>query len=90
MEPNQFYYKYHNQTKIKCNLTYFAIYHFVKDREIRRKKNQNMQNKCTCTYILHNIYFMHNIDLIQQANLKSLRGLDDQILPIRSTIELYI
>lgn len=49
-----------------------------------------MQNKCTCTYILRNIYFMHNIDFIQQANLKSLRGLDDQILPIRSTIELYI
>lgn len=33
---------------------------------------------------------MHYIDFIQQANLKSLRGLDDQILPIRSAIELYI
>lgn len=32
MEPNQCYYIYHNQTKIKCNLTYFAIYNFVKDR----------------------------------------------------------
>lgn len=33
MEPNQCNYKYHNQTKIKCNLTYFAIYHFVKKIE---------------------------------------------------------
>lgn len=87
MEPNQCYYKYHNQTKIKCNLTYFAIYHFVKDREIRRKKTRTCKINAHA-HILHNIYFMHNIDFIQQANLKSLRGLDDQILPIRSTIEL--
>lgn len=26
--------------KIKFNLTYFSIYHFVKDREIGRKKTQ--------------------------------------------------
>lgn len=52
MEPNQCYYKYHNQTKIKCNLTYFAIYHFVKDREIERKKTR------TCKINAHNIFYI--------------------------------
>lgn len=59
MEPNQCYYIYHNQTKIKCNLTYFAIYHFVKDREIRRKKTRTCiinAHICFTLYIFYAQY----------------------------------
>lgn len=56
MEPNQCYYKYHNQTKIKCNLTYFAIYHFVKDREIRRKKTRTCKINAHIYFTLYTFY----------------------------------
>lgn len=56
MEPNQCYYKYHNQTKIKCNLTYFAIYHFVKEREIGRKKTRTCKINAHIYFTLYTFY----------------------------------
>lgn len=56
MEPNQCNYKYHNQTKIKCNLTYFAIYNFVKEREIGRKKTRTCKINAHIYFTLYTFY----------------------------------